>query len=172
VAGARIEAHGEVNNAAEGGGHQDAEGQLRADFSPEVGSNLVHVVVYFTQEHGPFVWENQNDVLDSIHSDVHSHEEERALDVLKLLTVVLGIGFVTRFYPVVNANICARLPKEKGHEGGGHASGQQFHVGGLGQTNNVQEVAGRKQLVLVAPGRWQFLGVFFAGNREDVGMHF
>jgi hypothetical protein len=61
--------------------------------------------------------------LDSIHSDVHSHEEQRALDVLKLLTVVLGIGFVTRFYPLVYANICARLPEEKGHEGGGHASG-------------------------------------------------
>jgi len=71
----RVEAHEEVNNATEDSRGHDGEGQLRDNLGPEVRSAVVHVVVHFTQENRSFVRENQDDVLNSVHRDVHSDEE-------------------------------------------------------------------------------------------------
>jgi len=149
-----IQSHSEVSNATEHRWHRNREGQLRGDLGPEVGSDLVHVVVDFSQENWAFVWENQDHILNGVHRDVHSHEEQTALDVLESLSVVVRDCLFPRGCCLcinIGVLICTGLPEEEGHERSSDASGCQLNVRGLGQTDHIQEVAGRKQLVLVTP---------------------
>jgi len=89
VARSVVQTHREVSNATEHRGHRDTERQFRRNLGPEVGTHLVHVVVHFSQENRTFVWENQNNILNSIHGNVHCHKEQGALNVLENTSVVL-----------------------------------------------------------------------------------
>lgn len=77
-----IETNREVSDRTEDHRQKDAVRKFREDLSPEIGGNIVHIVVNFSQENGSFFRENQNDVLDSDEKSVHSHEEKRTLNVL------------------------------------------------------------------------------------------
>ena len=87
----RVVADSVVDDAAEDDWGHDGEGELGDDFGPEVWARLVHVVIDLSKEHGTLVWEDQNNILDSVEGDVHGDEEERALDVLDTGLVGLGV---------------------------------------------------------------------------------
>lgn len=91
--GTGVKTDSEVSDATEGRGHHDTEGHLRADLGPEVRADSVHIIVDFTKENWTFIGENKNDILNSVHGDVHGHEEERTLQVLENLLVLCGSRF-------------------------------------------------------------------------------
>ena len=115
----RIVADSVVHDATEDRWRQNREGQLRDDLGPEVRTRLVHVIVDLSQEDGPLIREDQNDVLNSVEGDVHAHEEEGSLHVLHTSIVKTGVE------------------EEKNGETGGQAGREQLHVGGLGQADQV-----------------------------------
>jgi len=125
-----VEANEPVDDAAEDGGSHDREGKLRDDLGPEVGSRVVHVVADFTEENGALIGEDEDNVLDGVEGDVHGDEEEGTL-------LVLNTGFVE-----------SGIVEKKHSEDSGHASGEQLHVGGLGKTEQVEEVSAGEEVEL------------------------
>lgn len=69
------EADGVVHDGAEDDWSEDTGRKLREDLGPEVRRHLVHVVVGFAQEYGSLIWEDEDDVLDSIERHSHGDEE-------------------------------------------------------------------------------------------------
>ena len=126
-----VETNGVVDDAAEDNGSHDREWQFGDDLGPEVGTCLVHVVVDFTQEHRTLIREDEDDVLDSVERDVHSDEEEGALDVLDA-----GV-------------ISASVEEEKDGKDGSEAGSQKLDIGGLGETEEIEEVSLAKKTELV-----------------------
>ena len=59
--------------------------QLCDNFSKEVGTNWVHVIIDLSEENWSLVWEDQNNVLNRVESNSHSHEEESTITVLHTL---------------------------------------------------------------------------------------
>jgi len=189
VARSVVQAHRKVGNATEDRGHRNTERQLRRNLGPEVGTHLVHVVVHFSQEDRTFVRENQDNVLNSIHGNVHRHEEEGALNVLENTSVVLadsvravrvgrslglgaawfGVGASTVF---VHKGFGTSLPEEEGHESRSYTGSRQFHIRSLGKSHDIEEVTGRKQFVLVEPGRLYLNGIVIIAQGLHLRMDF
>ena len=82
---------GEINDAAEDYWCQNAHWQLCDDFAEEVGAHGIHIVVDFSQEDRPLVWEDQNDVLDGVESNSHGDEEKSAVSILYSLWSTVNI---------------------------------------------------------------------------------
>jgi len=146
------EADAEVADETEYGGDRDGEGELGNHLGPEVRRHIVHVVVDLTQEDRALVGENENNVLNGVEGAVHGHEEAGTLDVLDAFA---GLGAV---------------PEQEGGEQGSHSGGRELHIGGLGQTDNVAEVARSQQLPLVAEAKLDVGDVFVTLERRAVGV--
>ena len=54
----------EVHDATVDNWSQDTGWQLCNDFSEEISTHRVHVVINFSQEYGSLIWEDQDDILD------------------------------------------------------------------------------------------------------------
>jgi hypothetical protein len=145
-----VETNGEVGNGTEDHRQADAVGKLREDLSPEIGGDIVHVVVNFSQEDGSFFREDQNDVLDSDEKGIHSHEEKRTLNVLP-----------------TSRGIEVGLPEQYTNEDTSTDGGQELHVGGLRKTDDVVEVSSGKKSPLEAPWLHSLssFGIDFLGKR-------
>jgi len=129
-----VETNGEVSDGTEDHRQADAVGKLREDLGPEIGSDIVHVVVNFSQEDGTLLREDQNDILDSDEKGIHSHEEKRTLNVLP-----------------TSSGIQTGLPEQNTDEDTSTHGSEELHVGGLGKTDDVVEVSSGKKSPLEAP---------------------
>jgi len=74
-----------VDNATEDHWSKNTDRQFCYDFTEEVSTHRIHVVVHFSQEDRSFIREDQNDVLNSVEGNCHSHEEESTISVLNTL---------------------------------------------------------------------------------------
>ena len=147
-----VQPDGEVNDATVYHWCQYACRQFRDDFSEEVCADWVHVIVDFSQEHGPFIWEDQNNVLDRVEGDGHGHEEEGSITVLNTLD-------------------CAITVLEKDNcENGSDYSNDELDVWGLGKTNSVEEVSAQKKSKLVEPRDVVLLNILIC-DRFYLGMY-
>jgi len=129
-----VEADREVSDGTEDHRQADAVRKLREDLSPEIGGNIVHVVVNFSQKDGTFLWENQDDILDSNEKGIHSHEEKRTLNVLPS-----------------SSGIKIGLPEQNTDEDTSTDGSQKLHVRGLRKTDDVVEISSGKKFPLETP---------------------
>jgi len=129
-----VKANREVSNGTEDHWQADAVRKLREDLSPEIGSDIVHVVVNFSKEDRTLLREDQNNILDSNEKGIHSHEEKRTLNVLP-----------------TSSSGQFRLPEQNTNEDTSTHSGEELHVGGLRKTDDVVEVSSGKKSPLEAP---------------------
>ena len=114
---------------------QDRRRELRINLGPEVRAHGIHVVVGFSQEHRSFVWENQDDVLNSVEWHAHGDEEEGSVSILDSRCISLDV-----------------VEKNNAEEWRHHGN-QELDPGSLGQTDHIQEVPLSQELELVAPRR-------------------
>lgn len=129
-----VKTNGEVSDRTEDNWQADTVRKLREDLGPEIGGNIVHVVVDFSQEDGTLLWEDQDDILDSNKEGIHSHEEKRTLNVLP-----------------TSRSCKFGVPEQNTDEDTSTNGGKELHVGGLGQTDDVVKVSSGKKLPLEAP---------------------
>jgi hypothetical protein len=113
----------EVNDSSENHWGQNSYGELTGDLSEEVGSHTIHIVVHFSQEHGSFIGEDQNNVLNSIESHGHASEEEGSVSVLNSLDGPVNIV------------------EEHNSEEGSQDGHDQLNIRGLWESHHVQEVS-------------------------------
>lgn len=80
-----------VHSGRENSWSQYTYWQLTEHLSPEVGTNLVHSIVGFTQKHWSLIWENENDILNSIETENHDDEEKGAISILNSSQVLTDL---------------------------------------------------------------------------------
>ena len=85
------QANCKVHDCSENDRRQNTGRYLRYDLSKEVGAHRVHIVVHFSQEHRPLIWEYQNDVLDRIERDGHGDEEKSSIPILNTLDCSINV---------------------------------------------------------------------------------
>lgn len=112
------------------------------NFTKEIRRNWIHIIINLSQEHRPFIWENQDNVLDSIEGNSHCHEEKCTVSVLNTLNSVITI---------LEKNNC----KYSSNNGDNN-----FHIWGLGKSKNVEEVSLNKKTELIAPTCLLTLNIF------------
>lgn len=127
----RVVADSVVDDAAVDHWSHDREWKLRDNLGPEVRTDIVHIVVNFSEEYRSFVWENQDDVLDGVEGNVHRHKEEGSLHVLDALHIMSGVE------------------EEQDSEQSSQARRKKLHVRGLRQSKQVEEVSSAKETELV-----------------------
>jgi hypothetical protein len=75
----------EIDDATEQNRGYDTYRDLSYNFSKEVGSHGVHIIVNLSQENWSLIWEDKDNVLDSIKGNCHSHKEKGSISVLHSL---------------------------------------------------------------------------------------
>ncbi len=93
---------------------QDTGRDLCDDFTKEVGTNRVHIIVDFSQEHRSLIGKDKDDVLDRVEGDCHGHKEQGAITVLNTLDRTVTVL------------------EEDNSENGGDDCDNQLDIGGLG----------------------------------------
>ena len=83
------EADGVIHNGAEDDWGQQARRELREDLCPEIGTNWIHIIICFSEEHMSLVWENENNILNSTETDTHGDEEQSTISVLNSCSIWL-----------------------------------------------------------------------------------
>jgi len=122
----------EVDDTSENGWGHDGEWELRDNLCPEVWRHLVHVIVYFPEEDRSLVWEDEDNILDSVESDVHRDEEKGTSNVLKSSCVSTGVE------------------EQEDGEKGSQTSSEKLDIGGLWKSKQVEEVSSAEKTELVA----------------------
>lgn len=125
--------NGKVDDATEDDWSKDTNRKFCYDFTKEVGTHRIHVVVYFSQEDRSFVREDQNNVLDGVESDCHSHEEESTISVLNTLRCAITV-----------------LEKNDG-EASCDDGNDKLNVGSLRKSDCVEEVSLDQETKLIHP---------------------
>ena len=64
-----------VNSGREDGRGQNTNGQLREHLGPEICAHSIHSVVRFSQEYRSFIWEDKDDILNSVETQDHDDKE-------------------------------------------------------------------------------------------------
>ena len=118
-----VQADWEVDNTTVNYWRQDRRWQFCNNFSKEVCTNWIHIVVYLSQEDRSFIWENQDNILDRVKGDSHGHEEEGTISVLHTLD---------RSITVLEKNNCEDCSDNSNNE---------LDVRGLRETDGVKEVS-------------------------------
>lgn len=128
-----VKTNREVSNDTEQHRYNYTSGYFRDDFTKEVRRDRVHIIINFSQEHRPLIWEDENNVLNSIEGNSHCHEEQSTISVLDTLYSIITI---------LEKNDC----KDSGNN-----CYDNLDVGGLRQSENVQKVSLDQKTELIAP---------------------
>jgi hypothetical protein len=107
---------GKVNNGTIYNRSKYGRRHLCNNFSEEVRTDWVHIIVHLSQKHWTLVWENQNDALDSVEGNSHSHKEQGTITVLDTLGCLISVV------------------EKDNSESSGNDSNNEFDNGGLGQS--------------------------------------
>ena len=80
-----------IYNRAKDNWSQNTRRNFRDNFSKEVRTDTIHIIVHLSQEDRPLIREDKNDILDRVERDSHSHEEERTISILNTLSCSINI---------------------------------------------------------------------------------
>ena len=122
-----IQSNGKVGYATEDDWRENTNRKLRYDFTKEISTDRIHVVVHFTQEYRSLIREDENDILNSVESDSHSHEEESTVSVLDTLRSAVTV-----------------LEKNDG-EASSDDCNDKLHVRSLRKSHSVQKVSSNQE---------------------------
>lgn len=139
----------EVNDATKEYWDDNTSRDFSYDFSKEISRNRIHVIIYLSQKYWSFIWEDKNNILNGVEGNSHGHEKECTISVLDTLRSSIAI-----------------LEKNNG-ENSGNNSHDNFNIGCLGKSKNVEEVSLNQETQLIAPTGLLIIDIFIC-NFSDV----
>jgi hypothetical protein len=74
-----------IGDATEQNWSNKTSRELGDNLGEEIGTDIIHVVVDFSQKYRALIREDQNDVLNGVEGDGHGNEEKSSISVLNSL---------------------------------------------------------------------------------------
>jgi hypothetical protein len=113
----------EINDTTKKDWGYDTYRDLSDNFTKEVGCYRIHIIIYFSQENWSLIWEDKDNILDSIKGDCHCHKEKGSVSVLHSLRSSITI-----------------LEKNNGKNSCNNCN-NNLDIGSLWESEGVQEVS-------------------------------